>query len=384
MAFQLGFSLIVLTAGGLIAGRAVVLTEPIAEGHRDGAVARIGLPDTASPVRADRYAALLRQMHAQGLDSVSLSSGGVLQGLGPVGFVTTDCGRCSEGGIWLPWREKPATHLYVSADTFRLLGIPVLSGRAITEQDTSRSPRVAVVSRSLAAREFQDGDAIGRRIRVADDGDVWSTVVGVVDDRAPRGLGGDRQPQYAVYLSVLQHPPAAAELLVRNPPAGALRRLRPLLEAALGEPLPDRAWRSEASLLAAEAAPLRWFAGAFALQGWMMLGLALPGAFTLMHLWAVSLLGELGVRRALGARRRHVYRFVLARAAGTGLAGVAVGLWFGWPVWRELPRIVAGVAVWDPSLVLNLAGLLVASALAGALVPAWRAARLTPARLLAA
>ena len=384
MAFQLGVSLIALTTSALVARHAAVLTKPAATRSNDGIVFPVALPDTAPADRAVRYARLLQHLETRGFDSVSLTSPGTLVGLGPVSFVTTDCGRCSESGIWLRWRVKPATHEFVSADTFRLLGIHLVAGRGITADDAGEAPRVAVVSRSLALREFQDGEAIGRHIRVGDDGADWSRVVGVAEDPSPLGLGGALQPRYTVYLSVLQHPPGRAELLVRPPPGrSTIGDVRPALQAALGRQIPVPGRRSEASLLAAETAPLVWFGRAFAIEGWVMLGIAVVGAFALMSLWVRSLLGELGVRRAVGARRRDLFGFVLARAMGVAMAGIATGLWFGWAVWSELPAVVHGLEPWNPAIVSPLACLLVGSVLAGALVPTWRAARMSPSVMIA-
>jgi putative ABC transport system permease protein len=384
IAFQLGVSLIALTTSALVARHAATLTAPSATRSSDGIVFPIALPHTAPADRAARYAELLRELQARGFDSVSLTSPGTRLGLGPVSFVTTDCGRCSESGIWLPWRVKPATYQFVSADTFRLLDVRLAAGRGITAGDGPGAPRVAVVSRSLALREFEDGKAIGRRIKTGDDGADWSTVVGVVEDPSAVGLGGALQPRYTVYLSVLQHPPGSAELLVRAPHDGNLSgNVQPALEAALRRHGPAPAWQSESSLLVAETAPLLWFGRAFAIQGWTMLGIAVVGAFALMSLWVRSLLGELGVRRAVGARRRDLFGFVLARAAGVSVAGVATGLWFGWPVWNELPRVVPGLGPWSPAIVSQAACVLVGAALAGALVPAWRVARMAPSVMIA-
>ena len=383
VALQLGVSLVALTTGALVARHAAGLMAGGASRVIDGAVLPIVLPDTGPAERAASYTALLQDLKAGAkFDSVSLTNPGALVGLGPVSLVTTDCGRCSEGGIWLPWRVKPATHQFVTADTFRLLGVKLVAGRGITSLDRWSAPRVAVVSRSLAAREFQHGEAIGRQIRVVDDGAQWSTVVGVVEDPRPVGLGGALQPRYTVYLSILQHPPQAAELLIRGSPrreVGAVAR--PIIQAALGTPVTD-AWQSESALLATEAAPLAWFGRWFGLEGWAMLGLALVGSFALMGLWVRSLLGELGVRRALGARRRHLVGLVFLHAAGVGVAGIATGVWFGSATWSVLSGVMSGLPAWDTGIVARFAVLLVGSALAGALLPAWRAARMTPATLI--
>jgi hypothetical protein len=134
-------------------------------------------------------------------DTVSLTGDGAAIGLGTVSAVTTDCGLCPLGGLLVPWHAVAATHQVVSADTFQSLGIHLLAGRGITDADQWDAPRVAVVSRSLAARHFQNGDAIGRRLLFGDDPRTWHTVVGIVEDPQPAALGGALLPQFTVYAS---------------------------------------------------------------------------------------------------------------------------------------------------------------------------------------
>ncbi len=156
------------------------------------------------------------------------------------------------------------------------------------------------------------------------------------------------------------------------------------LRAALGPHLARVTQLSEARLLDAAAAPLRWFGALFGAEGWAMLLVAVVGTFAVMWLWVASLLRELGVRRAIGARRRDVLRFVLARArrsrAGRrgvrhlgGIDGV------GRPAGRG--RRTAGLGSARRGGLRHAAG---GRDAAGALLPAWRAARAAPARLLAA
>jgi putative ABC transport system permease protein len=364
-ALQVAATLVALTTGSLLARHAGGPGEPGGHPSPEGRVATLESAGLSPAARAAGYSALLRGFESEGAGPASLTSPGALLGLGPVSMVTTDCGRCSEGGLPLRWRVKAATHQFVSADTFEMMGVRVLKGRGITDQDDREAPRVAVVNRSLAAREFQDGEAIGRLIRVVDDGSQWSTVVGVVDDPPAAGLGASLLPPYTVYLSVLQHPPARVELL------------------ASGGPIPAGA-RPVRELLAAQAAPLRWFADRFAGQGWAMLGLAVMSSLAVARLWVTSLLVQFGVQRALGARRRRIILFVLTRAVGVCGTGIVAGVWFGAAVWSVLHSLVGGLEAWDPAAVLRFGAVLLAGTLAGALPPAWRAARATPASLLAA
>jgi hypothetical protein len=227
---------------------------------------------------------------------------------------------------------------------------------------------------------FQNGEAVGRQLKVGLDKSDWYTVVGVADDRRLAGFGAAFQPRFTVYLSVLQHPPKSIDLLVPGvPDARRETQLRTAL-ASLGAPSVRRV--SQASMLAAEQAPLRWFARSFALTGWASLLIATVGIFSLMRLWVLSLRMELGLRRSVGARRLHLYTYILSRAGLVGLGGVAVGIWFGPALWDTLADVVAGLPPWDGTVLARFAMILVATAVAGALVPAARAAHATPSSLI--
>ena len=120
-----------------------------------------------------------------------------------------------------------------------------------------------------------------------------------------------------------------------------------------------------------------------AFVGWATLALACCGTLSLIWLWMLSLQSELGLRRAVGARRRTVIAFVLVRACGVGFGGVAVGLWFGPGVWGLLHDVLADFPVWDGGTLLRYALILLFAVLVGALPLAVRATRVPPGRLLA-
>jgi putative ABC transport system permease protein len=381
---QLGVSLAVLGVSALLSRHATTLTASMDSIVRTGRVFELAVADPRPADRAARYASLLDQLEGDGSKLVSLTSPGALVGLGTMSTVTTDCGTCSSGGMSLRWHLVWTTHQFVSADSFKALGVHLVAGRGITREDGWNEKPVAVISRALAARHFQKGEAIGRQMLVGDDPRTWHTVVGVVDDPPATALGGRLQPRYTVYLSILQHPIASAELLVRAPRTDDLVPVvRRALGAALGPSTIGTRPIAERALLAAEAAPLVWFSRWFAVEGWATLLIAVVGTFTLMRIWVLSLGPELGIRRAVGASRSRLLLGILSRAARTGLVGAAFGLWFGQAVWSTLPGVMTGAAAWDSRVLLRFTLLLVLTTLAGALVPAWRALRSTPASLLA-
>jgi putative ABC transport system permease protein len=377
--FQVAICFVVLAIGGLLAVPAQRLWIG-KSGRANGTVVSLSMTSRSAQLRSEQFRHLLDSLKAAGMQSVSLTSPGTLAGLGYVAMVLTDCGQCSENGLNMSVRLKPATHKIVSSDTFRLTGLPVLEGRGIVPGDDWQAARVAVVSRSLAGREFQDGNPIGRRINTGDDGGEGSTVVGVVDDLLPTGLGGTFQPRYAVYVSVLQHPPESVDLLIRDPVnRGALREA---LDSAVVGGTGHYTITTERALREAELAPVRWFRRVFTLQGWGLIGLAWCGIVAFMRLWVRSLAGEIGIRRSVGARRYRVFGWVVGRAIGVAGKGVFAGVWFGMGVWQMLPQAVAGAGPHGVSDFLPYAILMVGVVLSGVLVSAWRTSRARPAELL--
>ena len=382
-ALQLGLSLTVLGSAALLMRHAAGLERGAGVSAGDGLVFAVTAPDAAPPERARAYARLLRRLRSAGFDGVSLMSAGTELGLGTGDGILTDCGRCAWGGIAVPWRLPFVTHLLASADTFRMLNLKVVAGRGITDRDTYDAPRVAVVSASLAADDFEGGRAVGRRLQIGHGKFDWYTVVGVVADQLPAGFGGGLEPQKVLYLSVLQHPPQAVDVLVREPrDPPRVTRVPEALRAALGAGV-SVTQEGEARSVTREAMPVRWFGMLYGVEGWLLLAIATLGTFVVMGLWVASVSRDLAVHRAVGARRRAVIGYVLARAAGVAVGGVAVGLWCGMIVWGELTTIVAGLPPWEPGVLLRFSLLLTLAAFAGALLPAWRVTRTPPAVLLA-
>jgi hypothetical protein len=383
---QLGLALILLTVSGLLtrhASSAGPAVAPLLEGEvLEGEMVRGSASEADAGTRSAQYADLLARLRAGGtFDTVSLAGEGAAIGLGTLSVVTTNCGMCPAGNLLVPWHSVAALHQVVSADTFRALGIRLVAGRGITDDDRWDTPPVAVVSRSLAIRHFQNGDAIGRQLLFGDDPRHWHTVVGVVEDPRPTVLGGAAVPPFAVYGSVLQHPAPTVELLLRPSRGAPASQFPEIVLQRLGG-AKGVTTVSETALRAAERAPVAWFGALFALEGWATLLIAVAATGVQMRLWVRSLSPELGVRRALGASRTRVASLVMARAAVVAVGGMAVALALGPSVWSALGTIVRGLPMWDPGLLARFAGLLVGVAVLSAALPTWRLLRAAPASLL--
>jgi len=366
--FQLALSLAMLMGSAVLLqrGRAV---EREAAGTSAGPAHVYRLTSrTAEPAaRSRELGAMLDSLQsAPGIAAVSLASPGTAVGLGRVDHATTDCGQCVLGQIPMRyWLVTPRHHL-VSEQTLAVQGIRVLAGRTFSSEDRWDAPRVALVSRHLALTAFERAGAVGRDLFLADD---WPKrpyrVIGIVEDVRSPALGGALQPLDTIYLSVLQHPARELELSVQASDSTApSSRL-----AALSSFSPTYAG-STREIFADAAAPVGWFGRRFTLVGIVVLLAALAGTFGTMRMWVRSMAADVGARRAVGASRPRIIAWVLGHTVGTGVKGVALGLFIYFAVLRvSLTNLVGDIPAWDPMLFGVLAGVLVLAAVLGAVLP---------------
>ena len=263
---------------------------------------------------------------------------------------------------------------------FESIGIPLLRGRGITQDDRGGSVPVAVISQSTVQRHFGGIDPIGQQIRVSIL-DEPRTIVGVVGD--VRHLGLDQQEAPHAYFPLAQVPRRAMNVVVRaegdrDALAAAIRneirQLDPLLPPpqvhALGAIIGESVARSRfvTTLLGA-------FAG-------VALVLSAIGIFGLLSYTVAQRTREFGIRLALGARSTDVLGMVLRRAlvmAGIGLgAGLIGALLLG----RFVSGVLYGVSPTDPVTMVLVMLLLVATVLLASLIPARRAAGVQPTEAL--
>lgn len=377
-ALQLGAALVVLAGGATLRGVMTLQQREIdgAAGSATG-VQEMHTNDMNRLARAKRFAAFLAAQHATDPAAlVSLGSAGVHRGLGTVAQATSDCGkRCTAGSVVRGSTEEVAHHA-VSGDTFALAGLHIRSGRALLDSDRWDSPLVAVVNVSLARAMFASGDAVGMRIQLSALNNAWFEIVGVVDDAPARGLGAVMQPRLGVYLSVLQQPVGVFEVGTtgRGVPADGLRHIG----------LPRGTVRPIADWLATDVRALTWFTRLLLGMGLITAISAVGGLLVMLGLWLQSQQRELGVRRAVGARRRDVHRLVLSRAALVALGGSLFGAWLGQIAWDVLPRIVPGAPAFDGIVVTQTAVALSLLTLSVAWVMAYRFTRIPVGALLLA
>ena len=297
------------------------------------------------------------------------------------------------GRIWpVQWSDaevgrdgtNTASLRYVTPGYFTTMGIPLLAGRDVSEQDRREQPYVAVVSESFVERYWPGEDPIGKRFTLAFD---ERTVAGVAGNVRVRGLERVSEPQ--VYLPYQQVADGAIigylprDLVVRTgvPAATLLPAIRRIVAAADPEqPVSDV--RTMAEVVAGENAPRRTQTRILAALAAIAIVVAAIGIHGLLSFTVSRRAHELSVRRALGARRATVVRTVLGEGLRLAAAGVVPGVLVAWLAARGMGALLAGVPPADPVTLSLAVGVCVLVALAGCLQPALRAARCDPASAL--
>lgn len=301
-----------LTAVGLLARHAPGVS--VAAWDADGRprlVGEVSLHSMPLGVRAAAIGAWTTLAASEGDGRAGLAGAGAARGVGYGTQVWVDCGNCFEGGLPMPVKAVRAELHAVAADTFPHVGLEVLRGRDFDDARDVGEPSVAIVTRAMAVRHFEGGEAVGRRIRVGES--EWLTVVGVVGDPPD----ARDHTEYSVYVPVTQVAPAHLEIL-----AGSFEDLEPWLATAPVE---------------AGSATLRTRKEVFAVHGWFtrIVGVVGGVAYLLVFLgvWlgsrneARATVYELALRRAVGALNRDIHAHFIPSSARTLAVALAVGVW---------------------------------------------------------
>ena len=284
-----------------------------------------------------------------------------------------------------PARSFSSFRYAVSPGYLETMRIPLVRGRSIQESDRVGTPRVALISESLAKLAFPGVDPIGQRLRVGPpDGEPF-TVAGIVGDVRQLSLAVPRSE--AVYTSAGQWfwPEVAMSIVVRTRDGGT--SIAPAIRDAVWSVDKDQPIVRVASmndLLAATASSRRFALILFEIFAVAALVLAVAGIYGVLSGSVAERTREIGVRAALGASQQRVLRLVLGQGLRLTLIGVAIGLAVAAFATRAMETMLFGVSRLDPVTYIGVVVVLVAASLVACAIPAWRAARVDPVRALRA
>jgi putative ABC transport system permease protein len=256
------------------------------------------------------------------------------------------------------------------------LGIGLLRGRDFTPADSATAPRVAIVSRSLAARLWPNEDPIGKTLV----GGVPSTVVGLVPDTVYR-TALEREPPPFYYLPLAQNYESGVALHVRaasGDPLALLQSVRATVRSVDPAVVVARPQKLR-SVFEQSIASQRMMATLVGLFGAIALMLAAVGLYGVMAHLAGQRRTEIGIRLALGANPASILRLILTEGMRLVLIGAAIGLGGAIVSTRWISSQLFGVRPADPLSFVAGCALLMTVAVFACLIPARRAMRVDPA-----
>jgi hypothetical protein len=383
-AIQVGLS-ITLLMGSVVVLRGVWAEQGKLEtsGAREEA---LWVPVVASPSDgggrpgAEAWNGLLSEMREiPGVDGVALFTPGAWLGLGPARLTWTHCGACRVGGMWVPFQAPPVRYHVVTPDSFRAMGIAVTRGREFGPGDGPGAPLVAVVNASYAQEHFDAEGPLGRTIRLGLGPNAWHTVVGVVENFGIGAVGSTETPSAAVFVSAYQHPPDRADLFLtsnpgRAPPGGAavgvVEGRGQIVLAGEPKPFSDVITRAES--------PFGWFAGVALGLGLLTLCAAVFGVYSLANYSVRLRVGEIGLRRALGASPLRISLLVLWRSGKILVLGTFLGLEGALLLCAAMGEVSSQGQGFDPLLFLAAVSAMALAAVLGTVAPARSAAGVPP------
>jgi len=274
--------------------------------------------------------------------------------------------------------EEPTTGVrVVHPNYFRAMGIPLLRGREFSERDTKQSPRVLIISQSLARQFFADEDAIGKKLIIEWGEDIPDEIVGVVGDVLHDGL--DTRPEPAIYWPEARMPYQFMALVVRtagDPKSLASGVIKEIHSMDPDQPVSDVRGMNE--VVAASMSRQRFNMLLLAIFAMVAPALAAVGIYGVMAYGVTQRTHEIGIRIALGAGRAEVMRMVVTRGMILSLGGIALGLGASFALTRLMKSLLFGITATDPATYAALSSVLVLIALAACSIPALRATRVDP------
>jgi predicted permease len=380
---QVAFSLILLTGAGLMLRSFVKLLQ-VQPGFNPENVlaARISLnftkfsdPDVRKAQQKQRafYEAVLRNLDGRpGVLARAVSS---IYPMMP-GVQFFDSAIQVEGKPVPDGQPAPrATIISATPEYFRVVGIPLVRGRAFEDRDKDGAERVAVISQSMARHHWGHEDPIGRRVGWGNPV-VWRQVVGVVGD--VKEFGPAQATPFEIYQAYAQDG-FVGRVVLRSAadPLQMVETVRTAVRQVDPEQPVDQFRTLEQARGDIVAAP-RLTALLLGIFGSLALVITATGITGVLALSVSQRTHEIGIRMALGATPGEVNGMILRQGMRLVLVGLALGIAGSAALTRGISGLLFGIEPGDPVTFAGVSALLVFVAAVACLIPARRAASIEP------
>jgi putative ABC transport system permease protein len=272
------------------------------------------------------------------------------------------------------------------ADTayFRTMGIPLVAGRALSDEDRGRGPSVAVINEEIARAWWKDPHAaLGQHIKLGGPrmkGSV-TEIVGVAANVPQVGL--DSPPLPEIYFPAAQRVDAAMVVMIRTKgnPESMIATVRQTLTSIDGN-VPIQSLKTADMWLDATLVQRRFTTLLLVLFAGIAVILASIGCYGVFNYWVSCRRQEIAVRMAMGAGTIAILRRTGSQTARLGVVGLIVGLTGSWGASQWLNSLVFGVSTHDPVVFCSTALIAFLIVLLSAAGPLWRATQIDPIETL--
>jgi putative ABC transport system permease protein len=283
--------------------------------------------------------------------------------------------------------KQPQTMLYItSPDYLQAMGIRLVQGRFFTAQDTQHSPRVAVIDETFVRQQFPGQGPLGQHLAGDGKDNPDAEIVGIVAHVKHFGLDAVERVQPQLYLPFNQAPndmlPFLAprmNIIVRTTadPLNVTAAVRSQVQA-LDPNQPVYNVSTMERTLDQSLVTQRLSMTLLSFLAGLALILAAVGIYGVMSYTVTQRSHEIGIRMAIGAQRRDVFRMVIGRGMILTLIGVALGLVGAFALTRLMATMLYGVEPTDPATFVSIGILLIGVALVACYVPGRRATKVDP------
>src|SRR5262245_37544528 len=293
-------------------------------------------------------------------------------------------------GFNIEGRPQPASgdwqarYLTATPQVFHALGIPLKRGRLLAKSDVREGPPVAVINETAARLLWPGADPIGRTIRY-----YWQNpnpsiqIVGIVGDVRSHGASEPAPPVVYVPLAQSWKLPAymgrfsTFVIRTRGNPADIAASARAAV-ASIDPGLPLADLRPLSEVVSAASGQPRFTTLVMSFFASIAFFLAALGLYGILAYSVEQRVREIGVRVALGADKREIFRLIIGAGMRLALVGAAVGVPSALALTRLMGGMLSGVSSADPVTYIFVVGMLLISALLASYLPARRATRVDP------
>ncbi|HEV2287443.1 MAG TPA: ABC transporter permease [Candidatus Acidoferrales bacterium] len=283
-----------------------------------------------------------------------------------------------EGQTAVPMPQRPLVIIEtISPDYAKVMRVPLVSGREFTPEDNEATPIVAIVNQAFVRRFWPSGNPIGRHILIGRN-TAQTEVVGVFGDIRNNGIAAEAAPE--VMLPFPSLPWTDLHLSVRSA-GGDPMALIPEVQKGLqniDSDQPITHAQTFGEMVADARAQSRFTVVLFGIFSAVALALAIVGIYGVISYAATQRTQEIGIRMALGADRKDIFRLVVGHGLKLAGVGILIGLVAPFTLTRLMSSLLYKVSPADPVTIAASAILFLAAAFFASYVPARRAARVDP------